>query len=71
MTQAFSQRRKTIANTLKNSVSVGQLEAQGSIQSYVQKPCPLNNMLLWHNLLVLKISIGYISKSLSTDLAGV
>jgi 16S rRNA (adenine1518-N6/adenine1519-N6)-dimethyltransferase len=29
VTQAFSQRRKTIANTLKNSVSVGQLEAQG------------------------------------------
>ncbi|WP_339778051.1 16S rRNA (adenine(1518)-N(6)/adenine(1519)-N(6))-dimethyltransferase RsmA [uncultured Methylophaga sp.] len=29
VTQAFSQRRKTIANTLKNSVSVGQLEAKG------------------------------------------
>lgn len=29
VTQAFSQRRKTIANTLKNSVSVAELEAQG------------------------------------------
>lgn len=29
VTQAFSQRRKTIANTLKNSVSVSQLESQG------------------------------------------
>jgi 16S rRNA (adenine1518-N6/adenine1519-N6)-dimethyltransferase len=29
VTQAFSQRRKTIANTLKNSVSLSELEAQG------------------------------------------
>lgn len=52
VTQAFSQRRKTIANTLKNSVSLSELEVQGidpkqrpetlSVEQYVSLAQSLN-----------------------------